>query len=256
MRQTEPFQAISERVRSALWRRQVQPVPRRPGSGLERRAFRQRPCPPKPVALRCHAASLVQPRPYIQCSLARVFRSFDPDQVYPRQVVVTGLKKITQLRRDVMSVSKCDTARRGPCSLLRRSACRVPRATACASTLLARGSAAAYAAANCSIVGQSCDRPMPTAPHRAPDHLHCGYRQSTGSVSGKPDGVDAAICAITTQTDNGAINGGAGGAGAVGVSVSNLGKITPLTNSKTIGGGGGGVGPILRARAAPVFRTR
>ncbi len=64
---------------------------------------------------------------------------------------------------------------------------------------------------------------------------------STGSVAGKPDGVDAVSCSIATLTDSGAINGGGGAVGAAGgVGVSNSQTITTLSNAGTIGGGTGG----------------
>jgi PEP-CTERM motif len=64
---------------------------------------------------------------------------------------------------------------------------------------------------------------------------------STGSVAGKPDGVDAASCSVTTLTDGGKINGGAGAAStAGGVGVSNGQRITSLINPGSITGGAGG----------------
>jgi hypothetical protein len=67
---------------------------------------------------------------------------------------------------------------------------------------------------------------------------------STGSIAGKPDGVDAVSCPITTLTDSGAIKGGGGAAGAVGgVGVSNGQTISTLSNGGTIGGGAGGNSP-------------
>ena len=94
---------------------------------------------------------------------------------------------------------------------------------------------------------------------------------STGSIAGKPDGVDAVTCPISTLTDGGAISGGTGGGagvsngqtitsllnpgsitggarngggGAGGAGVSSTGAIGTLRNAGTIGGGAGGVGIV------------